>query len=342
MAPLAGTHSLDPASLRPASADASFRRYLRLDGSAGPRIVMDAPPAVEDCAPFVRVAALIGGAGLHTPQVLAWDAAQGFMLLSDLGSRTYLAELQSLDLTTGASQRQAHTLYIEALEALVRLQGIAAGNDIPRYDSALMQRELDLFPTWYVEKHRGITLTEPQRDVLSQACEQILRVCLAQPTVLVHRDFHSRNLMVCAPHTAPGAGPAPHPGILDFQDAVQGPITYDLVSLLRDAYIEWDEEQQIDWAVRYWERARKAGLPVDADFGNFWRDLDWMGLQRHLKVLGIFARLHHRDGKDGYLKDLPLVWRQAHRVAARYSTLRPLSRLLEEVAGVEVQAGYTF
>ena len=320
---------LQPASLRTASADASFRRYLRLDAEAGTLIVMDAPPAQEDCRPFVQVAALLRGAGLHAPEVLHWDEPHGFMLLADLGATTYLDAL-TRPARRGAAE--AAPLYTDALDALVRLQRIDARGRVPDYDRALLQRELELFPVWYVERHCGRVLDATARERLDAAFATLLDVCTAQPAVLVHRDYHARNLMVTP------AGP----GLLDFQDAVHGPITYDLASLLRDAYIEWDEEVQLDWAVRWWERARRAGLPVDADFGAFWRDLEWMGLQRHLKVLGIFARLHHRDGKDGYLKDLPRVWRYAHRVAGRYGVLAPLARLLEELAGTRREAGYTF
>ncbi len=341
LAGVATPQGLDPATLRPASADASFRRYLRLDArepGQPSRIVMDAPPSHEDCRPFVQVAGLLGGAGLAAPEVLAWDEAQGFMLLSDLGDRTYLAELQALDLSAGAGLKRADGLYRDAIDTLVNLQRIdaaAVAPALPAYDRALMQRELALFPEWYIARHRGATLSEREQQQLDRCFEQILQVCLAQPAVLVHRDYHSRNLMV---PLVEGRGP----GILDFQDAVAGPASYDLVSLLRDAYIEWDEAIQIDWAVRYWERARKVGVPVADDFGGFWRDYEWMGLQRHLKVLGIFARLYHRDGKDGYLKDLPLVWRYAHHVAMRYSVLTPLARLLERLEDVRARDGYTF
>jgi aminoglycoside/choline kinase family phosphotransferase len=346
---LAGVQSrfgLLPASVRIASADASFRRYLRVDASgsgsaSGPAasyIVMDAPPAKEDCRPFAQVCGLLGQAGLRVPEVLDWNESAGFMLLADLGDTTYLADLTKLDFSQRADLKRADGLYRDAIDALVRMQlgNSAAQGHVPPYDRALMQREVDLFPDWYVGKHRGVTIDAKQRAILDQAFETILNVCLAQPMVLVHRDFHSRNLMVQPDQ--PGA----QPGVLDFQDAVWGPVTYDLVSLLRDAYIDWDESIQIDWAVRYWEQARKAGLPVSADFGDFWRDLDWMGLQRHLKVLGIFCRLSHRDGKHGYLADLPRVWHQAHHIAARYSGLRPLSRLLEEWSDVAITTGYTF
>jgi hypothetical protein len=329
---LAPMHGLQIASLRPASADASFRRYLRIDGAAGTFIVMDAPPSQEDNRSFVDIAGLLAGAGLNVPTVLDWNEAEGFLLLSDLGQRTYLGELQSHDLTTPAGLKRADGLYRDALGALVTLQGIAVPASLPSYDAAMVRRELDLFPEWYIGRHRGIVLDDTERQTLARSFELIGQVFAAQPQVLVHRDFHSRNLMVCASN----------PGVLDFQGAVRGPLGYDLASLLRDAYIEWDEAQQIDWAVRYWERARKAGVPVDADFGTFWRDVEWAGLQRHLKVLGIFTRLSLRDGKHAYLDDLPRVWFHAYRVAARYSVLRPLSRLLEKVGDVPVIDGYTF
>jgi aminoglycoside/choline kinase family phosphotransferase len=321
-----GSHGVDAASVRSASADASFRRYFRIDTAQGPRIIMDAPPAQEDCRPFVKMARLLRSGGINAPEVLAWDEAQGFMLLSDLGDRTYLSQLN--DLT-------APPLYKDALAALVRLQGIQAADQLAPYDHALQTRELQLFPDWYVQAHSGSSFTADEAHTWATSCELILANTLAQPQVLVHRDYHSRNLMVCGEPGSEG-----NPGVLDFQDAVWGPITYDLASLLRDAYIELDEEVQIDFAVRYWERARKAGLPVREDFGDFWLDFEWMGLQRHLKVLGIFSRLYRRDGKDGYLKDLPLVWRYAHRVATRYRSLGPLALVLERLAGEERVEGF--
>ena len=287
---------------------------------------MDAPPAQEDCRPFVHVATLLRGAGLNAPEVIAWDEASGFMLLSDLGSRTYLSALDD---------RNARALYGDALAALVRMQGISAQGQLPAYDRALLSREMQLFPDWYVARHIGTELTADEAEKLAGCVGLIIDNNLAQPAALVHRDYHSRNLMQTG---EPGS--ADNPGILDFQDAVWGPITYDLASLLRDAYIELDEEVQIDLAVRYWERARKAGLPVGDDFGKFWRDFEWMGLQRHLKVLGIFARLSHRDGKDTYLNDLPLVWRYAHHVATRYNGLGPLAHLLERLAGTARVDGF--
>ncbi len=321
-------------SIAPASADASFRRYFRVTlqtstalPGANSRvctlIAMDAPPGQEDCRPFVAVAALLSAAGVHAPTVVAENLAQGFLLLSDLGTRTYLAELS--DVT-------APDLYREASTALVRWQLASKEGMLPRYDEALLRRELSLFPEWYVAKHLGIVLNDAQAATLAGAFQRILANNLAQPRVYVHRDFHSRNLMI----------DEPNPGVLDFQDAVYGPITYDLVSLLRDAYVAWSEEQQLDWAVRHWERARAAGLPVDADFGAFWRDFEWMGVQRQLKVLGIFARLFHRDGKDAYLKDMPRVMGYLLGACARYNELRPLSRLLDELEARPTTVGYTF
>lgn len=326
LATLAPAHGLDARSVRSASADASFRRYLRVDTDHGSRIVMDAPPAHEDCRPFVQMARLLRDGGLNAPEVLAWDEAQGFMLLSDLGDRTYLAALNN---------DNAKQLYGDALAALVKLQGIDPQGQVPAYDRALLSREMQLFPEWYIARHVGATLTSEEQSRLAECMELILQNNLAQPTVLVHRDYHSRNLMLSGEPGSPA-----NPGVLDFQDAVLGPVTYDLASVLRDAYVELDEEVQIDYAVRYWERARKAGLPVSADFGVFWRDFEWMGLQRHIKVLGIFARLSHRDGKDNYLADLPLVWRYAHRVATRYNGLGPLAHLLERLAGSSRVEGF--
>jgi aminoglycoside/choline kinase family phosphotransferase len=322
-----GTNTFE---MTPASADASFRRYFRIALTAPVAltpartlIAMDAPPAKEDSRPFVRIAALLVQAGVHAPQVLASDLGQGFLLLSDLGDRTYLAALDAAS---------APQLYSDAIDALILWQRASREGVLPAYDRALLSRELDLFPDWYVSRHKGITLSAAQKATLDAAFALILDNNLAQPRVYVHRDYHSRNLMVTAPN----------PGVLDFQDAVYGPITYDLCSLLRDAYIVWDEPQQIDWAVRYWERARKAGLPVDEDFGTFWRDFEWMGVQRQLKVLGIFARLCHRDGKTGYLADMPRVMAYLRGACGRYRALAPLLALIDEIEGTPHTAGYTF
>lgn len=312
-------------SLRPASADASFRRYFRIDAAdGGTYIVMDAPPPQEDVRPFIKVAELFGATGVTVPSVLAQDVEQGFLLLSDLGSTTYLQQLNN---------DTAHKLYLDAIDALVLLQVQSQPEMLPEYDRTLLQRELMLFPDWYLNKHLGVTLSDEQSTTLHKVFDVLLANNLAQPQVYVHRDYHSRNLMVMD---------RGNPGILDFQDAVYGPITYDLVSLLRDAYVQWDEEMVLDWAIRYWERAKRAGLPVNPDIDAFYRDFEFMGLQRHLKVLGIFARLSHRDGKDAYLKDMPLVMEYVRKTAHRYIELKPLIRLLESFEDKTPQVGYTF
>ena len=342
LAAVAPAHGLRPDTVRAASADASFRRYFRVDAAQGSFIIMDAPPDKEDGRPFVRVDRILDAAGVRVPHIFAWDEARGFMLLSDLGAHTLLTTLEATDYEHApASANRAR--YLAAIDELVRLQGVARGEGdlaLPPYDDALLQRELDLFPEWYLRALRAQVLTAQQQAQLAQAFALIKSQVLNQPAVLVHRDYHSRNLM------ADPADPAARPGVIDFQDAVWGPVTYDLVSLLRDAYVIWDEDIQLDYAVRYWEKARKAGLPVPDDVGVFWRDLEWMGLQRHLKVLGIFARLALRDGKKQYLDDIPRVWTYAHRVASRYQGLGPLARLLEQAeashGGTQTQVGYPF
>ena len=301
-------------TLTPASEDASFRRYWRATLADGASYVaMDAPPDKEDCRPFVRVARMLLDAGVHAPQVIAQDLAQGFLLLSDLGTRTYLHELNAAN---------AASLFSDATDALVRWQLASRAGELPPYDEALLRREMNLFPEWYVGRHLKKELSAEQRERLETIFRLLVESALAQPVVYVHRDYMPRNLMVCDPN----------PGVLDFQDAVLGPITYDVVSLFRDAFISWDEERVLDWSVRYWEKAKRAQLPVAADFGEFWRAFEWMGLQRHLKVLGIFARINYRDGKPKYLADTPRFLAYARDVAKRYSALAPLTRLLDELA----------
>jgi aminoglycoside/choline kinase family phosphotransferase len=319
--------STEAFTLAPASADASFRRYFRIVPAAPWRrhatlIAMDAPPPMENCRPFVHVARLLRAAGVHAPEVLAEDLERGLLLLSDLGDTTYLAALD---------ESSAPRLYSDALDALVRWQRASRDGELPPYDEAALTRELNLFPEWYVGKHLGFDLSPAQRATLAEAFRIVVANNLAQPRTYVHRDYHSRNLMLAAPN----------PGVLDFQDALYGPITYDLVSLLRDAYVAWDEERQIDWAVRYWERAKKAALPVDPDFSVYWRDFEWMGVQRQLKVLGIFARLHLRDGKAGYLADMPRVMAYLRGACARYAQLSPLLGLLDELEARQPAVGYT-
>jgi aminoglycoside/choline kinase family phosphotransferase len=314
-------------TLAPASADASFRRYFRATLDDGTTcIVMDAPPANEDCRPWLLVQDLFQRAGVHVPEVLAQDLGRGFLLLSDLGDKTYLQALNA---------DNAVSLYADAITALIKIQLASRPGVLPDYDRVLLRRELDLFPQWYLGTHHGITLSDGEQRSLEGVFERILATNLAEAKVFVHRDYHSRNLMHIG---GTGAG---NPGIIDFQDAVYGPISYDMVSLLKDAYIEWDEGLALDRLVRYWEQARKAELPVAADFGEFFRDYEWMGVQRHVKVLGIFARLYHRDGKDGYLKDLPLVARYLRKACERYGELSPLRKLLDRVEDRVTVLGYT-
>ncbi len=310
-------------SLAPASSDASFRRYFRISLDTRTLIAMDAPPAHENCAPFIHVAQLFSAAGVHVPEIFAQELQLGFLLLSDLGAETFLAQL---------SDASADALYRDANAALIKIQLASRPGQLPPYDAALLMREMRLFPDWYVARHLNLQLTPSQTEVLENALQLVLSNVLAQPPVYVHRDYHSRNLMVSQPN----------PGILDFQDAVYGPITYDLASLYKDAYIAWDEARVLDWTIRYWEDAKRARLPVADDFGAFYRDFEWMGMQRHLKVLGIFARLYHRDGKQGYLKDMPLVMCYLRTACERYRALGPLLQLLDELHGSEQQVGYTF
>jgi N-acetylmuramate 1-kinase len=301
-------------TLTPASEDASFRRYWRatLDDGAS-YVAMDAPPQKEDCRPFVRVARMLREAGVHAPDIIAQDLEQGFLLLCDLGKRTYLQELNVAN---------ANRLFADAIDALLRWQLATRAGELPPYDEALLRREMNLFPEWYVEKHLKKSLSKSQKEALESIFRLLVQSALAQPVVYVHRDYMPRNLMVCEPN----------PGVLDFQDAVLGPITYDMVSLVRDAFISWEEQQVLDWSVRYWERAKSARLPVEADFAEFWRAFEWMGLQRHLKVLGIFARINYRDGKPQYLQDTPRFIDYALTVSKRYRELAPLARLLDEIA----------
>ena len=371
------TCQLDPATLRLASADASFRRYFRIDHmdrSAGSCIIMDAPPALEDCAPFVKIAALMTAAGLNAPRVLAWDEAQGFMLLSDLGSQTMMQVIQQqapLDPFPPAGS-PIHQMYMDAVDALIAWQLSSQPGVLPPYDDALLSRELQLFPDWYIAQHRGITVDAGLQEKLAGFFAQIKDSnlnSLGGARVFVHRDFMPRNLMaptLVASRTAlppegavpPWGGPAAgllapsagtaeslspsRLGVLDFQDAVYGPITYDIASLMRDAFLSWDEEFVLDITIRYWQKARKAGLPVGDDFGEFYRAVEWMGLQRHLKILGIFARLTLRDGKPHYLADTPRFIKYARSTASRYRQLGPLMVLLDEIEGNETRVGYTF
>jgi hypothetical protein len=333
LAPLCRSHRLVRASLAPASADASFRRYFRILGEAGApatsMIIMDAPPPQEDVRPFIDVARRLQAAGLHAPLVHAADESRGFLLLSDLGQRLYLDALRE------AEPAQAHRLMLDALAALATWQRQGSSDGLRDYDKELLRREMQLFPDWCVTREHGITWTDAQQATWTRVTNALVRSALAQPQVAVHRDWMPRNLMVCEPN----------PGILDFQDAVRGPITYDIASLLRDAFLSWDEEREIDWAARWWERARRDGLlaghAMADDFGEAWRAIEWMGLQRHLKVLGIFCRLKHRDGKPRYSTDLQRFFAYATKVALRYRELQPLVALIEPMSGSMVSTGFS-
>ncbi|MBC7378411.1 MAG: phosphotransferase [Burkholderiaceae bacterium] len=349
LAGLAVAQGLLPDTLRPASADASFRRYLRIDasrGSRGSRIIMDAPPERENCEPFVKVDALMAEAGLLVPQILAWDAPQGFMLLDDLGSQTMMDVIQPQD------PQANHSMYLQAVDALITWQLASRPGVLPPYDEALLARELALFPDWYLTQHRGVTLEGAARKTLDDAFAKIIARNLARPCVYVHRDFMPRNLMIpAAPgerrlggavETRLGVTVETRLGVLDFQDAVYGPITYDIASLMRDAFLTWDEEFVLDITIRYWQKARKAGLPVGEDFGEFYRGVEWMGLQRHLKVAGIFARLTLRDGKPRYLADAPRFLHYIRTTADRYRELGPFLKLIDQIEGTEPTVGIAY
>ena len=320
-----------PDSARPASRDASFRRYYRLDMLPGNTtlpgstlIAMDAPPERENVPAFIHVAGLLREAGVNVPAIVARDVDNGFLLLSDLGTTTYLQRL-TVD--------NAATMYSDAVDALVKFQLHSQPGVLPDFDRAFVLREMNLFPEWFVGKHLGVTMTPQQQAQLDGVFEAITANVLAQQQVFMHRDFHSRNLMFMDQN---------NPGVLDFQDAVFGPVTYDLGSLLRDAYIQWDEEIVLDWVVRYWQAAKKVGLPVNPDIDAFYRDFEFMALQRHLKILGIFCRLNYRDGKAIYMGDLPTVLDYVRKTANRYTVLKPLTRLLDAFEEKSPQVGYTF
>ncbi len=301
--------------LAPASADASFRRYFRITKGANTWIAMDAPPPQENCRPFVRIARMMADAGLHTPTVYAQDLERGFLLLTDLGLKTYLDVID---------ESNVEPLMADATDTLIKWQLASQPGELPEYDEAVLRREISLFPEWYIAKHLQVTLTPQQHSTLQTVFSTVITSNLAQKQVYVHRDFMPRNLMASA------AG-MPNPGVLDFQDALYGPVGYDIACLYRDAFVSWEEERILDGTIRYWEKARKAGLPVPDDFGTFYRDVEWMGLQRHLKVMGIFARINYRDGKPRYLTDTPRFARYIRKCCERYSELFPLARLFDQL-----------
>ena len=328
---LAALNIVQVDSRRPASSDASFRRYFRLDVVPALRaklgetlIAMDAPPERENVPAFIHVQGLLLAAGVTVPAIVAQDVPNGFLLLSDLGTTTYLQRL-SID--------NAPFMYSDAVDALIKFQLHSAPDVLPDYDRAFIERELNLFPEWFIGKHLGMTMSAVQQAQLDKVFEAIISRCLAQPQVFMHRDFHSRNLMFLEQG---------NPGVLDFQDAVFGPVTYDLGSLLRDAYVQWDEEIVLDWVVRYWQAAKKVGLPVNPDIDAFYMDFEFMALQRHLKILGIFCRLNYRDGKTNYLGDLPTVLDYVRKTCNRYPVLKPLARLIDSFEDKAPQVGYTF
>ncbi|KND59390.1 putative phosphotransferase [Candidatus Burkholderia verschuerenii] len=321
----ADRYRLNLDSLSPASADASFRRYFRLDCQSDhgqTLIAVDAPPP-EKCREFVQVAGLLEAANVHVPKILETDFDAGFMLVTDLGNTTYISVLD---------EKNTRPLMRETIDALIRFQQTAREGVLPAFDEAFLRREMELLPEWFIGRHLGRDVTADERKTLDATFQLLVDSALAQPQTFMLRDYMPRNLMVCEPN----------PGVLDFQDAVYGPITYDIASLLRDAFISWEEEFQIDCFAYYWERAKKAGLPVDADFDEFYRQIEWMGLQRHIKVLGLFCRIHYRDGKPRYLSDLPRFIGYARKVAERYAPLWPFARLLDSLEGRAIEVGYTF
>ncbi|OHC26961.1 MAG: aminoglycoside phosphotransferase [Pseudomonadales bacterium RIFCSPHIGHO2_02_FULL_60_43] len=304
-----GWGAVPAATLTSASSDASFRRYFRWQGAGRSLIVMDAPPPQEDCAPFVKVANLLAEAHLNVPQILAADLERGFLLLNDLGRQTYLDVI---------NEDNADELFADALQALLAFQRLSMTTPLPHYDDALLRRELQLFPEWYVQRHLGVEFSEEQQALWQRASQLLIDSALAQPKVLVHRDYMPRNLMLSEPN----------PGVLDFQDAVYGPVTYDVTCLFKDAFLSWPEARVSSWLGQYWQQALEAGVPVQPVLDDFLRASDLMGVQRHLKVIGIFARICHRDGKPKYLGDVPRFFSYIEAVLARRPELAELAELL--------------
>ncbi|KJH81727.1 aminoglycoside phosphotransferase [Pseudomonas fluorescens] len=307
-----GWGAVPPATLTAASSDASFRRYFRWEGEGHSLIVMDAPPPQENCKPFVDIAFLLAKSGINVPKIYAEDLDRGFLLLNDLGNQTYL------DVINGEN---ADDLFRDALQALLAFQQLPMVAPLPSYDIPLLRRELELFPEWYVKRELGVEFDATQQQLWQQASELLINSALAQPKVLVHRDYMPRNLMLSEPN----------PGVLDFQDAVYGPVTYDVTCLFKDAFLSWPEAQVRGWLEDYWQQAVALGIPVQPDFEDFLRASDLMGVQRHLKVIGIFARICHRDGKPRYLGDVPRFFDYIEAVIARRPELAPLDELLRSL-----------
>lgn len=304
-------------TIKPASSDASFRRYFRIVSSNQSYILMDAPPEKENSKPFVDIANVLFNAGLNVPKIHKADFKKGFLLLSDLGNKTYLDEL---------NQQNASLLYRDAYLALIKIQKNADTQSLKPYNDSLLMKELSLFPDWYLKLHKSYEMNDSEKNILGLTFDLLIKNINSHTQVFVHRDFHSRNLMFC------NGDLGENPGILDFQDAVKGSIVYDLVSLFKDAYIVWNEEEIMDWLIRYWEKAKQNKLKVQDDFAEFYRDFEWMGVQRHLKVLGIFARLNYRDHKANYLSDLPAVENYLRRACERYKDLHPLLKLMNKLS----------
>jgi len=309
-----GWGTVPPATLTAASSDASFRRYFRWEGAGRSFVVMDAPPPQENCKPFVDIAFLLAKSGINVPKIYAEDLERGFLLLNDLGNKTYL------DVIDGEN---ADALFSDALQALLAFQQLPMVAPLPSYDVALLRRELELFPEWYVKRELGIEFDAAQQQQWQSVSELLIDSALAQPKVLVHRDYMPRNLMLSEPN----------PGVLDFQDAVYGPVTYDVTCLFKDAFLSWPEERVRGWLESYWQQASALDIPVHADFEDFLRASDLMGVQRHLKVIGIFARICHRDGKPRYLADVPRFFAYIEAVIARRPELADLQALLASLRG---------
>jgi aminoglycoside/choline kinase family phosphotransferase len=307
-----GWGAVPPVSLVAASSDASFRRYFRWAADGRSFIIMDAPPPQENCEPFVKIAELLKKSGINVPQIHAQDLERGFLLLSDLGKQTYLDVIDT---------ENAAAKFADAIDALIALQQLPMDTPLPSYDVPLLRRELELFPEWYVRRHLGVEFDAQQLQRWQHVSELLIDSALAQPKVLVHRDYMPRNLMESAPN----------PGVLDFQDAVYGPVTYDVTCLFKDAFLSWPEARVQGWLHDYWQQAAAKGIPVQADFAEFQRASDLMGVQRHLKVIGIFARICHRDGKPRYLADVPRFFAYIETVLARRPELADLAELLRSL-----------
>jgi hypothetical protein len=328
---LTTVHGLLLDTLTPASGDASFRRYFRVQGAKCSFVVMDAAPPQENVKPFIDITQRLAQKGLNVPKIVAQNIDAGFLLLSDLGPTTYYAQIQS-----GLDETALNAIYSDAIDALVTLQK-ADHQGLGRLDALRLKRELTLFTDWYIKVHCNQTLTDTEAKQLDATFDLLSEAGAQQATVLVHRDFHSPNLMLSE---QPQFGA--NPGVLDYQDALEGPIAYDIASLVFDARTTWEEPQQLDWAIRYWERARQHNLPIPSDFADFHKDYEWIGLQRNLRILGVFARLNHRDHKPSYLAHIPRVLAYIRQVTQRYGAFAPLNRILNRLEGIEVKARYTF